>query len=77
MFVCICKNVTSTALNLAIEEAPLVRYDPFQNDYVTDEDQVFEYVTKVLKVNTGCGNCELFIRQYIRDRLQCDTPVRK
>ena len=67
MIVCVCSRVNDKELLEAIQDAPLVKYDPFSNDYVTDSAQVYEYVKEKLKVGSKCANCELFIKQIIRD----------
>ena len=69
-----CAQVSSTALNLAIEEAPYTPDEPYSRSFESQEDQIYDYCQETLKIATQCANCEIFIRKLIRgylsDRVQ-------
>jgi bacterioferritin-associated ferredoxin len=65
MILCTCYNVNDKALLSAIMEAPLISSDPYSDEYMSTEDQVYDYVRE--KHNVGdCACCEDLIRSVIR-----------
>lgn len=70
MFVCACNKITFIAIELVIQESTIhTTVSAYSPDFTTPEDQIYNNCKNKLKVGEGCENCEIFIRQFIRDRI--------